>query len=151
MSVYLNVNVEFVTSEPIEHKIRTATPEEMTVLCNLLGGKYELLKQAADYVYANVNIPMGGEGTLYVRSEYQTNGSFLCSMNGSMRSCDHTDIPDVLDCLTRLFDEIGQGSIISAFTKIESTYDDKMFDFDWDLKEKRWVGGDVETLNSKGE
>jgi len=151
MSVYLNVNVNLFTSEPIEHKIRTATPEEMTVLCNLLGGKHELLKQAADYVYANVNIPMGGEGTLYVRSEYQTNGSFLCSMNGSMRSCDHTDIPDVLDCLAKLFQEIGYNIIIGANIKIESTYDDRMFEFHWLLEEKKWIGREVETLNSKGE
>lgn len=151
MSVYLNVNVKLFTSERIEHKIRTATPEEMTVLCNLLGGNHELLKQAADYVYANVNIPMGGEGTLYVRSEHQMNGSFLCNMNGSMRSCDHTDIPDVLDCLAKLFQEIGYNIIIGANIKIESTYDDGMFEFNWLLEEKKWIGGKKKPSTRKGE
>ena len=151
MSVYLNVNVELVTSEPIEHKIRTATPDEMTTLCNLIAGNYELLKKAADLVYANVNVPMGGEGTLYVSHGHQQNGTFKCTMEGSMRSCDHTDIPDVLDCLAKLFQEIGYNIIIGANIKIESTYDDKTFEFNWLLEEKKWVGGEVETLNSKGE
>ena len=151
MSVYMNVNVELVTSTPIEHKLRVETPDEFVMICSVLTGNLKLLETPGDYVHATFNVPMDVEGKLHMLQEYQQNGTFKCTMNWSMRSCDHTDIPDVLDCMTRLFNEIGHGIIISASIKIESTYDDKMFDFDWDLKEKRWVGGEVETLNSKGE
>jgi hypothetical protein len=145
MSCYLNVNAVIVTNQPIEHKIRTATPMEMMTLCNLLMKNHDLLREAADFIYANVNVPMGGEGTLYVRHEYPQDGTSKCIMEGGMRSCDNSDIPGVLDCMTRLFDELKHDIIISAVAQFEMSMDDGegKWVFNWDVKERGWVEVDV--------
>lgn len=132
------------STTPIEQLIFDAPEKDVDSLRRMLWHSEELFQSIMQQIKANVNVPMGDNGSISVSAKGMKKRNHITILDGTIKGNGKNDIPDAINTFNRLFDDIGHDVIVDASVEFVSEENDIPFwGWEWDRSKAKWKLTDI--------